>query len=59
MRLHRSVWTTNDCQLCKCINGIVTCDPMDLMECPTLFCGEDDPITLVEGCCPVIVKLIM
>lgn len=26
---------------------------MDLMECPALFCGDDDPVTLVEGCCPV------
>ena len=52
-RLHRAVWVTIDCRTCQCINGITSCEPMDLTECPTLNCGEHDPITLIPGCCPV------
>jgi len=52
-RLHRDVWVTSDCRTCNCTNGITSCEPMDLTECPTLNCGEDDPIILIPGCCPV------
>ena len=56
-RLHRETWVTSYCTTCQCTNGLVICQPMNLIECPLLDCGEDEPIILVEGCCPVCPKV--
>ena len=53
-RLHREPWVTSNCSTCQCVNGLVTCQPMNLTtDCPILDCGEDKPIRLEEECCPV------
>lgn len=43
-------WSSDQCQLCSCVRGVVTCRPP---SCPTLNCTDPNPPDPSRGiCCP-------